>query len=85
MAWYIPNIFKWLEGLFNTRFLEDDVYFINFVPSQLMWQDVAAAVAIALVASLVATIYPSRRATRIEPAVILGQGWFFPLVPRVKN
>ncbi|MCJ8275132.1 MAG: lipoprotein-releasing ABC transporter permease subunit LolE [Psychrosphaera sp.] len=74
VALYIPNIFVWLEQLRGTRFLEDDVYFINFIPSQLMWQDVVIAVSIALVASLVATIYPSRRATKIEPAVILGQG-----------
>ena len=74
VALYIPNIFVWLEQLRGTKFLEDDVYFINFIPSQLMWQDVVIAVSIALVASLVATLYPSKQATKIEPAVILGQG-----------
>jgi lipoprotein-releasing system permease protein len=73
-ALYIPNIFVWAEQMFNTRFLEDNVYFINFIPSQLMWQDVVMAVSIALVASLIATLYPSRQATKIQPAVILGQG-----------
>jgi lipoprotein-releasing system permease protein len=71
---YLPDIFLWLESMLNKRFLEDNVYFINFIPSQLMWQDVVAAVSIALVASLVATLYPSRQATKIQPAVILGQG-----------
>ncbi|MFT4929835.1 MAG: lipoprotein-releasing system permease protein [Phenylobacterium sp.] len=74
VALYIPEIFKWIEQLRGTQFLQADVYFIDFIPSQLMWQDVAVAVGIALVASLVATLYPSRQATKIEPAVILGQG-----------
>jgi lipoprotein-releasing system permease protein len=74
VALYIPNIFKWVETLFGTQFLQADVYFIDFIPSQLMWQDVAVAVSIALVASLVATLYPSHQATKIQPAVILGQG-----------
>lgn len=74
VALYIPEIFKLVESVFGTQFLQADVYFIDFIPSQLMWQDVVVAVGIALVASLVATLYPSRQATKIQPAVILGQG-----------
>ena len=74
LAIFIPDIFLWLQTALGTQFLEDDVYFINFIPSQLMLQDVAAAVGMALVTSTVATIYPSRQATKIQPAVILGQG-----------
>ncbi len=74
IALYIPEIFKVVESLLGRSFLQADVYFIDFIPSQLMWQDVAVAVSIALMASLVATLYPSKQATKIEPAVILGQG-----------
>lgn len=73
LALYLPDIFLWLQGLLGTQFLQDDVYFINFIPSELMWQDVTAAVLIALVTSTLATLYPSRQAVKIKPAVILGQ------------
>lgn len=72
VATYLPEMFVWLETALGKRFLEDDVYFINFIPSELMWQDVVAAVVIALVTSTIATLYPSKKATQIDPAVILG-------------
>lgn len=73
VALYLPQMFVWLETALGNRFLQDDVYFINFIPSELMWQDVVTAVLIAFVTSTIATLYPSRQATKIDPAVILGQ------------
>ncbi len=69
---YLPQIFVWIETLSGRHFLQDDVYFINFIPSQLMWQDVVVATVIALVTSTVATLYPAKKAAKIDPAVILG-------------
>ena len=73
VALYIPELFQWLEALLNTKFLEDDVYFINFIPSMLIWNDVFVAVGLALITSVIATIYPARQAIKIEPARVLGQ------------
>lgn len=73
IAKHIPQIFKWLEALLQVQFLEDDVYFINFIPAELLWSDVAMSVGIALGTSMVATLYPAWRATKIEPAQVLGQ------------
>jgi len=48
-----------------------DAYFVNYLPSQLEWKDVAIIVAASLVISFVATIYPARRAASIQPAQTL--------------
>ena len=48
-----------------------DAYFVNYLPSQLEWQDVALIVSASLVISFLATIYPARRAASIQPAQTL--------------
>ncbi len=53
--------------------LSADVYFIDHIPSQLNMSDVYITVITALIMSLLATIYPAWRATKIEPAQVLGQ------------
>jgi lipoprotein-releasing system permease protein len=62
-----------LEKLFHKQFLSGDIYFINFIPSKLEYHDVIVTVIIALVLSLLATLYPAWQATKIEPAEVLGQ------------
>jgi lipoprotein-releasing system permease protein len=55
------------------HFLSADVYFIDYIPSQVNLPDVYITLITALVMSLVATIYPAWRATKVEPAQVLGQ------------
>ena len=62
-----------LEQALNTKLLSGDIYFVDYIPSQLVWQDVYSTVGIALVMSLIATLYPAWRATKIDPAKVLGQ------------
>ncbi|WP_416308606.1 lipoprotein-releasing ABC transporter permease subunit [Neptunicella sp. SCSIO 80796] len=68
----VSDIALFLEKISSTRFLSGDIYFIDFLPSQLHWQDVWMTVSIAVSLSLVATIVPALRATRIQPAQVLG-------------
>jgi lipoprotein-releasing system permease protein len=51
--------------------LPADVYSISNVPLNLNWRDVALAALVALVLSVVATVYPARTAARIRPAELL--------------
>jgi len=44
------------------------VYFISYLPSQLLWEDVMIISGSGLAMSLLATIYPAWRASRIDPA-----------------
>ena len=56
------------------QFLSADVYFISYLPSQLQWQDVMIISSAGLAMSLLATIYPAWRASRVEPAGALRYG-----------
>ena len=62
-----------IESFFNMHFLSADVYFIDYIPSQVNLSDVYITLITALAMSLVATIYPAWRATKVEPAQVLGQ------------
>ncbi len=70
----LTSIIRNIESFFGVHFLSGDVYFIDFLPTELHMQDVYITVTAALILSLLATIYPAWRATRIEPAQVLGQG-----------
>ncbi|GAW96016.1 MULTISPECIES: lipoprotein-releasing ABC transporter permease subunit LolE [Colwellia] len=69
----LTDIMSGLEQLLGVTFLSGDVYFINYLPSVLHASDVYATVITALIMSLLATVYPAWRATKIEPAQVLGQ------------
>ncbi|MEX6503202.1 lipoprotein-releasing ABC transporter permease subunit [Pseudomonas zhanjiangensis] len=60
-----------LERLLGIKFLNADVYFIDYLPSQLMGADVLLVCAAALFLSFLATLYPAWRAARIQPAEAL--------------
>ncbi|WP_028239560.1 lipoprotein-releasing ABC transporter permease subunit [Stutzerimonas azotifigens] len=68
------NISAWiagLEGLLGHKFLSADVYFIDYLPSRLMAEDVLLVCGAALVLSFLATLYPAWRAARTQPAEAL--------------
>ncbi|WP_206484319.1 lipoprotein-releasing ABC transporter permease subunit LolE [Thalassotalea sp. G2M2-11] len=62
-----------LEQWIGVKFLSGDVYFIDFLPSYVNPSDVWFTIAIALLLTLIATIYPAWQATKVEPAQVLGQ------------
>jgi lipoprotein-releasing system permease protein len=67
----IDVIVPFLERLFGVQFLSREVYYISELPSDLQRGDVFAIAALSLVLSLLATLYPSWRASRINPAEAL--------------
>lgn len=69
----LTDIIRAIEGMFDVHFLTSDIYFIDFLPSELHYSDVYITVATALFLSLIATLYPAWSATKIEPAEVLGQ------------
>jgi lipoprotein-releasing system permease protein len=60
-----------LEGLIGHKFLNPDVYFIDYIPSQLMAEDVILVCGAALALSFLATLYPAWRSARTQPAEAL--------------
>ncbi|MDP5239947.1 lipoprotein-releasing ABC transporter permease subunit [Uliginosibacterium sp. 31-16] len=71
LALNISTVVPWIERTFHVQFLAKDVYYISDLPSQLLWGDVIGVLGIAFVLTLVATLYPSWRASRINPAEAL--------------
>jgi lipoprotein-releasing system permease protein len=49
----------------------DNLVLLSHLQTQLIWQEVAIVCVIALLISLLATLYPAYRASKIEPAEVL--------------
>ena len=60
-----------IERTFNFQILSREVYYITELPSDLHWIDVVWVSLVSLGLSLVATLYPSWRASRVNPAEAL--------------
>jgi len=60
-----------IENTLGMKFLSKDVYLIPELPSDLQWADVLAISAMGLGLSFLATLYPSWRASRLNPAEAL--------------
>jgi lipoprotein-releasing system permease protein len=71
VAWNIDVIVPAIERMFNIQFLAKDVYYISDLPSQLLWSDVSMIVVLSFVLSLLATLYPSWKAAKMNPAEAL--------------
>ncbi len=71
IAFNIDVIVPTLERLFHASFLPKDIYLISRMPSDPQYSDIMPIVVISLVLSFLATIYPSWRASRVNPAEAL--------------
>lgn len=67
----IEKIQMVIERLFNTQVFSPEVYFLTHLPSIIMPLDVAITVFVSLFLSCVATLYPARKASRLNPTEIL--------------
>jgi lipoprotein-releasing system permease protein len=70
-AFNLERITGWVEGLFGFKILSSDVYYIDKLPSQVNPLDVTLIVVTAILISLLATLYPSWRASKLDPAEAL--------------
>ena len=71
IAFNIGTLVPALERLLSTSFLPASIYVISRLPSDPQWSDIVPVVLISLVLAFVATIYPSWRASRVNPAEAL--------------
>lgn len=67
----ITAISIWIQQAFHVQLLSANVYFVNYLPSELLWPDVWMISAAALALSLLATLYPAWNASRLLPAEAL--------------
>jgi lipoprotein-releasing system permease protein len=67
----IETIVPALESVLGIKFLAPDIYLISELPSEMKWPDVITTAVIAFSLTVLATIYPAWRASRVQPAEAL--------------
>lgn len=72
LATNLSTIFKSIEHIMGRKFISGDIYFIDYLPSQIDYQQVLIITILAFVMSIIATIYPAWTASNIKPAKELG-------------
>ncbi len=71
LAVNVETIVPAIERFFETKFLSEEVYYIAEVPSELRRENVLLIALVAALMSVVATLYPAWRASRVQPAEAL--------------
>ena len=67
LSLYATEIVNGIQKLFGVQFLSSSVYFVDYLPSEIQWMDVIKVGSMSLLMSLLATIYPARRASKLDP------------------
>jgi lipoprotein-releasing system permease protein len=71
LALSITDILGFLESVFGFYLFNPSAYFISDLPSELRWSDVGLVAGLSIGLSIVATLYPALKASRIVPAEVL--------------
>jgi lipoprotein-releasing system permease protein len=71
LAWNLDVVIPALETVLGIELWNKQVYFISHLPAEVQWPDVIVIAGVSFVLTLVATLYPSWRAARINPAEAL--------------
>jgi len=71
LAANVEVVVPFLEHLFGIQFLSKDVYYISELPSELQAPDVVLTALVSFALTVLATIYPSYRASKVNPAEAL--------------
>ncbi len=71
IAFNVESIVAGIEGLFHVQFLPKEIYFISRMPSDPRAEDIVPIACFSMILSLLATLYPSWRASKIHPAEAL--------------
>ena len=71
LALNLTSLIQGLESVIGRKLLSDGIYFVDFLPTELHWQDVLLVLLSALILSLFASLYPANRAAKLQPAQVL--------------
>ncbi len=67
----INVIVPFIESLLGIKFLSADVYLITELPSKMIWSDVGLIAIISFMLTILATLFPAWRASKVKPAEAL--------------
>lgn len=71
LSWQLSSIMAIVESLIGHKILNSNIYFVDFLPSEIHLFDVVIVFITAMLLSLVASYYPAQRACKIDPARVL--------------
>jgi len=71
LALNLDVVVPFIENIFGIHFLAKDIYYISDLPSDLHYDEVMWVAAMSFLISILATLYPSYRASKIQPAEAL--------------
>ncbi len=71
VAWNVGPLVAGLESLLGLKLLPSDIYLISHMPSDPQSRDIVPVALTSMVLALLATLYPSWRASRVDPAQAL--------------
>ena len=71
LALHVTDLVDWLQHILHKQLFQSSVYYLSYLPSELKISDVVKIALVALLLSLVATLYPAWRAARVQPAEAL--------------
>ena len=71
LAYNVSDVIALVERLFSVQFLSREVYYISEIPSDPQMADIVTVATVSFVLTLLATIYPSYRASKVNPAEAL--------------
>ncbi len=71
VSYNLEAITMFIENLLGFKILPADIYYLSHLPSQVVYSDVVIIAVTAISISLLATIYPSWKAARLDPVEIL--------------
>lgn len=67
----IETIRQWIQGLTGTELFSAEIYFLSQLPAVVNWNEVSSVILMAVVLSILATLYPAWRAARMNPVEAL--------------
>jgi len=67
----IETIRQALQSLTGTELFAAEIYFLSQLPAVIEWHEVGAVIGMALALSILATLYPAWRASRLDPVEAL--------------
>jgi lipoprotein-releasing system permease protein len=70
-CWHIDEIRQVVAWLTNTQLFNPEIYYLSRLPAEINPRETAAIVGMALALSVLATLYPSWRASRLDPVEVL--------------
>ncbi len=67
----VSSLSTWIQDILHRELVSSNIYFVNYLPAELQWQDIGIISVVAIGLSLISSLYPAFKAARMVPVEIL--------------